>query len=285
MNYYDYNKAPGELFSSDLACERRRADTSLEGVEYTTRRCPAGSWEHIRITTDGGAKSIGRPQGNYDTLNTARLDLLDYDALDDAENEIAGALCSLFDRNGASPARLLVVGLGNEALTPDAVGPLAASMVNPTMHISEYDAKMFSALDCSEIAVIKPGVMGKSGLDSSAVVKGVCDKIHPSAVIAIDALASRSPERLGTTVQICDTGIFPGTGLGNGRSAINSELLGVPVIAIGVPTVINSGFFGERGTKENGMFVSPKDINGIVTAAAKIIAGGINQAFGIAPYI
>ncbi len=266
------------LFSSDLACERRRADTSVIGVSYSCERCASGNWERIRIFSEEGAKSIGRPIGNYDTLNSERLDLLDFDGEDDAKNEVAAELCRLFEKNSVLPSRILVVGLGNEALTPDSVGPLAASQVEPTLHISEADKKMFDSLECSEIAVIKPGVSAKSGLDSATAALGICEKIKPDAVIAIDALASRAPERLGTTIQFCDTGIFPGTGLGFGRLALNKESLGVPVIGIGVPTVIDSRAFGSCGA---GMFVSPKDINAIVDAAAKIIAGGINQAFGI----
>ncbi len=278
MKFLPREEKKDPSYSSDLACERRRADTSVIGVGYTCERCPSGNWERIRIFSEEGARSIGRPMGNYDTLNTERLDLLDFDGVDDAKNEIAGELCRLFEKNGVSPARILVVGLGNETLTPDSVGPHSASLVLPTMQISAADRPMFDSLECSEIAVIKPGVSSKSGLDSALVAVGVCEKIKPDAVIAIDALASRSPDRLGTTIQICDTGIFPGTGLGFGRLALNRETLGVPVIGIGVPTVIDSRMFGD---KAEGMFVSPKDINAIVDAASRIISGGINQAFGI----
>ncbi len=263
---------------SDLACERRRADTSAVGVSYTCQRCPAGNWERIKIFSSEGEESIGRPMGNYNTLNTKRLDLLDFDGADDAKNEISSELCALFEKNSISPLRILVVGLGNENLTPDSVGPLTASLVKPTLHISSTDRKMFDSLECSEIAVIKPGVCSSSGLDSAAFTMGVCEKIKPNAVIAIDALASRSPERLGCTVQICDTGIFPGTGLGAGSAALNEKTLGVPVIAIGVPTVIDSRALGGS---VKGMFVAQKEINSITDAAARIIAGGINQAFGI----
>ncbi len=278
MKFLPQNTKAEGSFESDLACERRRADSSLMGVEYSCERCPSGSWERIRIFSPEGAKSIGRPMGHYDTLHSGRLDLLDFEGIDDAKNEIAAELCRLFEKNDVRPGRLLVVGLGNEELTPDSVGPLAASLVLPTMHISSADKNMFSSLECSEIAVIRPDVSAKSGLDSMTATLGVCEKIKPDAVIAIDALASSSPERLGSTLQICDTGIFPGTGLGFGGTAIGRDTLGVPVIGIGVPTVISSALFGD---KAEGMFVSPKDINAIVDAAAKIIAGGINQAFGI----
>lgn len=278
MNASVFSKECTQTFSSDLACERRRADTAAMGVSYSCERCPCGNWERINIFSEEGSESIGRPMGNYDTLNTKRLDTLDFDEADDAKNEISSELCTLLEKNRIFPSRILVVGLGNEALAPDAVGPYSAALIKPTMHISAADKKMFDGLECSEIAVIKPGVLTSSGMESADFVKSICQSISPDAVIAIDALASRAPERLGTTVQICDTGIFPGAGLGNRSKAINRDFLGVPVIAIGVPTVIDSRMFGGEIT---GMFVAPKDINAIANSAAKIIAGGINQAFGI----
>jgi len=137
--------------------------------------------------------------------------------------------------------------------------------------------------------VCSPGVAATSGLDAAVTIRGLCEALGPDAVIVVDALASRSPERLGTTVQICNTGIAPGSGLGNPRQPISIDTVGVPVIAIGVPTVIDSRMFyynpnGERRPKPEicpSMFVSPKEINDIVSAAALIIGGGINQAFGI----
>lgn len=279
MRFSFYGSQNSGKFIGDLAAERRRANPNVRGVEFSEMRCPIGSWEQIKITTPAAEESIGRPIGHYDTLNTKRLDLFDFEDFDDAKNEVAWELCALFDRKRISPARLLVAGLGNAALTPDSVGPLAASMVMPTLHVSEGDAKMFSALECSEIAVVRPGVASESGLESSVMLRGVCEKIQPNAVIAIDALAASAPERLGTTIQFCDTGIFPGTGLGRGKSPLDEETLGVPVIAIGVPTVIDSRLFGN--SEYSNMFVAPKDVDCIVDAAARVIAGGINQAFGI----
>ena len=183
-----------------------------------------------------------------------------------------------------NPMRLLIVGLGNEELTPDAIGPLSAKVVKPTLHISKSDFELFESLECSEIAVVCPDVKVHSGLESRDVVKGVCESIYPDVVIAIDSLASTSPTRLGNTIQISSTGIIPGAGLGNRQGAINEDSLGVPVIAIGVPTIIDSRCFIsgiDQANMGEGMFVSPKEINEIVTVASKIIGGGINQAFGI----
>lgn len=274
---------------TDLAAERRRANTALSGVDFKEERCGVGTWERIRITSISGARSIGRPEGIYDTLNTERLDLLSLSDIDDAIEELARELCYLFERSGIFPDRLLVVGLGNRALTPDAIGPLTADKIRPTLHIKESDEVFFEELECSEIAVCTPGVAATSGMDAYTTVRALCDTLKPDAVIAIDALASRSPTRLGRTVQICDTGVFPGSGLGSSAKALNKDTVGVPVIAIGVPTVIDSRMFWHDAAGENSdaslakeaMFVSPKEINEIVEVAAVIISGGINQAFGL----
>ena len=273
---------------TDLAAERRRADISLSGVDFKRETRGSFAWERIKITSEEGAMSIGRPRGIYDTFSCERMDLLALSDIDDAADELARELCYLFEYSGVYPERLLVVGLGNPDLTPDAIGPMAAGRVRATMHIKEGDAMLFSSLECSEIAVITPGVTAKSGMDASVTVKALCNALSPDAVIAIDAIASRSPKRLGRTIQVSSTGITPGTGIGGTREPLSEATLGVPVIAIGVPTVIDSRMFwhdasggeGDTSLAREAMFVSPKEINEIVEVAAGIIGGGINQAFG-----
>jgi len=285
-NYFRY-KPSSFSFDSDLAVERRRADRSISGVDYREEPSSIGKWERIRISTEEAARSIGRPIGSYDTLTLPSIEGLDPVSVDDAKNEVARELCMLFDAAKVYPERLLIVGLGNRELTPDAIGPECARLIEPTMHLKQIDEQMFYSLDCAEIAVIAPGVTSKSGIEASEIVRGVCDRIQPDAVIAIDSIASRSPERLGTTIQISGTGIFPGGGLGGNRSPIDEKTVGVPVFAIGVPTVISSTLLvSEDVESRNGkgledMFLSPKDINTVVKKGAEIIAGGINQAFGI----
>lgn len=276
---------------TDLAIERRRADTKIDGIEYRIRESDGGTWEFVRITSEDGAKSIGRPCGIYDTLNTGRMDLLDDDEIMDAQDEIAQKLCELFDAEKIIPDRILVVGLGNKNLTPDSVGPKAAERVKPTLHIKDCDEETFMALECSEIAVITPGVTAQSGIDSSEIVKGVCRRLLPDAVIVIDAFAARSTERLGSTVQLSNTGIFPGSGIGNSRTALSEDTLAAPVIVIGVPTVIDSRVFLAGNDTDSplppdkeAMLVSPKDIDEITNVAAEIIGGAINQAFGISQF-
>ncbi len=283
-------KETGEFYT-DLACERYRADTNINGISYKEEASSSGIWERISITSQEGAKSIGRPMGIYNTLNVGRMDLLDEEQLHDASNEVAHELRKLLSDMNIHPGRLLIAGLGNPSLTADSLGSLAAKGVKPTLHIKNMDESFFSTLNCSEIAVISPGVTASSGLESLICVSGICEKIRPNAIIAIDAVASSSAGRLGSTIQISSTGIIPGGGVGNHRSAISEETVGVPVIAIGVPTVISSSvfcsdFYGENEKKcqsQNlrGMFVSPKEINEIVDYASRIISSGINSAFGL----
>lgn len=271
---------PSAFDYTDLAVERRRLDTDIPGVEYKCQRTPLGKLEEIRITSDAGRKAIGKPEGIYITLSYPRMDLLDDVESDDAADEVARVLCRICDEGGIIPERILVVGLGNKNLTPDTVGTKSAEIIKPTLHIRELDEETFESLECSEISVISPGVTARTGLEALEIIKGVTRRIMPDLVIAIDSIATRSPERLGCTVQICDTGICPGSGIGNRRNAISRETVGIPVISLGVPTVIDSRVFSGNESK-HGMLVSPREIDEITRGAARIIGGAVNQAFGI----
>ena len=267
---------------TDLATERRRAMPSAEGVEYRVNESPGGTWESVKILTEKAAREIGRPIGRYDTLNTGRLDTLTDEELDDAQEEIAKKLCLMLDELGVSPERLLVVGLGNPRLTPDSVGPKTTMRVRATKHISDADRQAFLALECSEISVISPGVAIDSGMEAFDIIKSICTGLNPDAVIAVDSIISHSEERLGTTFQLSNTGICPGSGIGNAKRSISESTLGIPVFAIGVPTVIDSRVFQRHPTGgESSMLVSPREIDEITDSAARVIGGAVNQAFGI----
>ena len=283
MNEHSYDKRNDAC--SDLACERRRADINVPGISYRKEQRGIFTWERIEITSHEGEESIGRPMGSYDTLTTERMDALDASDIEDASNEIATELCRIFERTSIIPSKILVVGLGNCDLTPDSVGPRTANLVNATMHLKKSDADFFESLECAELAVLTPGVMAKTGIESTDTVSAICDVTEPDAVIAIDSIASRSPTRLGTTIQISNTGIFPGSGIGHKQKALSERNLGIPVIAIGVPTVINAAAFCDTCSSDTSstseMFVSPRDIDAIVNVSSKIISQGINQAFGV----
>ena len=267
---------------SDLACERRRADTEAEGVIYSKEDHSFGQIEKIEITSKEGEKEIGRPIGIYHTLNVGRIGALTPRKMEEISDRIASELAYFCTYLGVVPSVILTVGLGNAELTPDAIGPVSARHTEATMYIKRMDKELFTALRCSEIAVLIPDVTSNSGMESTEIIKGVCERIFPDVVIAIDSLASVSMERLGSTIQICSTGIIPGAASGSKTIRINKETLGIPVIAIGVPTVINTSILinGKRAGTD-GLFVSPKDVGNIVKNASRIIGEGINRAFGV----
>ena len=285
MYNYNYTISICDGAYTDLAIERRKADLTQRGVEYTKELCPPGTWERVRITSEEGARGIGRPRGVYDTLTLPRLDTADEDVLYDAQEEVAKRLCTICDDISVLPGRILVVGLGNEKVTADSVGVKVATRVKPTMHIREYDEDFFDELECSEIAVLCPGVPAMSGMDTATTVRSVCEGIAPDVILAIDAISTRSRTRLGNTIQICATGVFPG-GMGNLKMPITRGAMGVPVIGIGVPTVIDSRLFGGQSRISEldfePLFISPREIDEITDNAAMIIGGAINQAFGLA---
>ncbi len=281
--YFVDRNYKGNLPYTDLAVERRRADTSLPGIEYRKTNTPLGSYERVKISTKNGADCIGKPLGIYDTLQADRLDRLDSDERMRLSDALADELNKMVEDSDIFPGRLLVAGLGNRRLTPDSLGCDAADRVIATMHLKEFDPMLFRRQSCAEIAVCTPGVAAESGLDAAVVVKGICDLIRPDAVIAIDAIATREVARLGSTIQISNSGISPGSGLGNCRLALCPETVGVPVIAVGLPTVIDSRLLSGDDSDSEPMFVSPKEINEIISASAEVIGGAINRAFGIYP--
>ena len=284
-NYYATSDCEDVQGYTDLASERRRADSSLEGVDFKQIACQVGVWDRVKIRNEVGARLIGRPIGTYDTLNLERLDLFDEEGLLDVQEAIAKRLCSICDENAIIPARILVVGFGNEKLTPDSFGPKCATRVKPTLHISRYDEDTFEELECSEIAVFCPGVPALSGMESAESTRQICEVTNPDVIFAIDAISTRSQLRLGASIQLSDTGIFPG-GVGNLRIPITKETMGVPVIGIGVPTVMDLRAFGigrqdSKRTRSSPLFVSPREIDEITDNAAEVVGGAINQAFGL----
>lgn len=223
--------------------------------------------------------------GRYDTMTTQSIDRLDALHCEELAEFLSDELSDMVELSAPHAEKLLVVGLGNRTLTPDSIGPRAAELVNATMHLPHIESGSFGELGVMKIAVFCPGVTEKTGIDSGSAVSAICNMLKPDAVIAIDALASLSPERLGKTFQISDTGIQPGGGIGEAKTPLTKSTLGIPVIAIGVPTVVRACAFGKNATGKKSdpgqMFVSPREIDGIAAASAKTIALGINMAFGI----
>ncbi len=271
-------------FRTDLALERHELlkERIPDGVESETYEKNAVVFTRIRITDETGAKSLGKPVGSYVTaeipslINTAVLD-------EETVIAISDELKMLIPQKGT----VLVVGLGNTDITPDAIGPESVNMVLATRHITDELSKSIGLGELRPVAGFIPGVLGKTGIETAESIKGIVKSINPCAVIVIDALAARKLARLGNTIQMSDTGIIPGSGVGNARAAVNKETLGVPVISMGIPTVVDAQTLvndltdneTEISRKENKeMIITPREIDLVVERASKIIAVSINKA-------
>ena len=241
----------------------------------------------VEVLDERGEAALGKPMGKYVTVELDALIRREENAFPSACALLAETLRALLPLSPGEPC--LVVGLGNREITPDAVGPDAVDCVMVTRHLTQQLPEDFGAL--RPVSAVCSGVLGTTGIESSALVRAVADTVHPAAVVAIDALASRSPDRLCRTVQIADTGIVPGSGVGNTRAALNRESLGAPVIAVGVPTVVDAATlaldlaaraglspdpsaFGDAG----GMIVTPREIDKNVRDVAKLIGYSLNLA-------
>lgn len=278
-------------FESDLACERRRADLSVPGIRRQEKKIGSFVLESIEILDEEGAKAIGRPIGRYDTIHGERLELFGRAEKEEAAKMLGKELKKMVPKKENKRRTLLFLGLGNRELTSDAVGPLSADRVTATLHIGKDDPAFFDELGCESIAVAAPGVTASTGIDAALPIRFLCRSIGVDAVIAVDALAARDVSRLGTTLQISDTGIFPGSGVGNRKTPLTEKTLGVPVIAVGVPTVVSAYTLVREKTGEKealpslsdhaGFFVSPKEIDVIVKTASEIISDAVNRTFGV----
>lgn len=276
-------------FRTDLALERKEmVNEDIEGVEISNFENDECKTTIIEIKTEEAAKRLGKGVGKYITLE-----------MNNFSNEAAvsdGRLKALTESIKAllpkGDGTVLVAGVGNEDITSDALGPDTASLIFATRHIDKEIQKVagFSE-ELRPVAVVSAGVLGKTGIESGEYIKSICDAVKPQCVITIDALAAGRVERLGTTVQMSDTGIAPGSGIGNTRARIDEEFIGVPVIAIGIPTVVDaialsaelSGVSREKLDKSkllNGerMIVAPKDIDLLVKNASYLLALSINCA-------
>ena len=268
-------------FRTDLAMEAAADEENLSPNDLRQEESHAGNitLTRLHILSPRGEQAVGKPCGTYITVGLPPLSD-DERQLDEQAQIIGRELAALLPAEGP----VLVVGLGNRAVTPDTLGPAAADHVLATRHIRGEFARTAGLTDLRPTAVLTPGVLGQTGTESSEIVRGVCKEIRPAAVVAIDALAARSMERLGCTVQLCDTGISPGSGVGNNRQPLNEQVLGVPVIGMGVPTVVDAATLvwemsGQTPTGESAsMMVTPREIDMVIGRAARLLALAINGA-------
>ena len=276
---------------TDLAVEERELlGEDIKGVEYSEEECGGLNVERLRITTQRASQLLKKPVGTYITAGLPPLT----DNIRDTDERVK-ALSQEIKRLLPVNGLVLVAGLGNVEITPDALGPKTASKVLATRHISGEIARSTGLDKLRAVAVLNTGVTGQTGIETGELLLGVIKNIRPSALIVVDALASRRLERLGCTVQISDTGISPGAGVGNRRVRIDSDTMGIPVIALGVPTVVDAltlafdlldidderqGIALSHTVSPQGrtMVVTPKEVDLLVDRAAHLISLSVNMA-------
>ena len=293
---------------TDLAMEARELHPSLSGVTEESEEHEGVAVTRIALTTDDAAARLEKRKGRYVTLDAPELSARPLDLFERVSRALSNELSRLMEGLGTCE-NVLVVGLGNRAITPDSLGPRVVESIYVTRHIKQY---MPDALPgpVRAVSAVAPGVLGVTGVETMEIVRGVVEHCKPDLVIAVDALASRRAARISTTVQLTDAGISPGAGVDNNRTGLDRETLGVPVIAIGVPLVVfattisqdtisliadETGLHNdEERLKElaakviaehiGELIVTPKEIDSIVADMTRIVADGINMALFGADY-
>lgn len=260
---------------TDMASElRSRIDeTEIDGVSCTETLRDGFNVTTLDITNNNGSNVLCKPVGKYLTLEIDSFINRRENSFSIAANLISELLNQFtVIKNSKS---FLIACIGNPSVTPDSIGPVTADSILITRHLKQSMPSEFGAF--SSVSLIRTGVLGTSGVESAAQIKAIVSEVRPDCVIAIDALASGDLRRLCRNIQICDSGISPGSGVGNDRAALNKDFLGVPVIALGVPTVIDASAFTDDEAAK-GLFVTPRNIDEEVRSISKLAAYGINLA-------
>ena len=231
-------------FRTDLALERRDIYQKvnnlkqIDGIKSTEEEINEKlKVTRVEILNKNGEKAIGKPVGNYVTIDVKKLKLAEDEDIQKASEVVTKELKKIINIHTDKQGDILVVGLGNIYVTPDALGPKVINEIDVTRHIIKY-LPQYVDEGTRPVSAISPGVLGTTGIETVEILKGIVDNIHPKLLIVIDALASRSIDRISSTIQISDTGIVPGAGVGNTRQEISQTTLGIPVIALGIPTVV-----------------------------------------------
>lgn len=299
-------------FRTDLADERTevlvKESKEIDGIISTNQKfSDKYSVNTVKVTNENGSRKIDKKIGTYITTDINNIDIINDKEMKQAIQIFSDQLSKLLGNYKS----ILVVGLGNEDTTADSIGPKVVKNLEITRHILKYRPDLLP-LETMEVSAIAPGVLGTTGIETQEMIKGIIEKIHFDAIIVIDALASSNISRLLKTIQLCDTGIVPGSGVENKRKEISLETMGIPVIAIGVPTVVNASTivadtldimikkFSEFDFMKNSSYndryqfiqtvlepanfnlaVMPKEIDDLVDNMKEIISSGINKALKI----
>ena len=256
--------------------------------------------ERLSLSDDSSAALLHRPKGTYVTLSFGKPWLMTDGERSEVSEVLSKELSGLLSPFlcGKDPGKVLVAGLGNRRMTADAIGPKTVEKITVTAHLRALDPELFKALGHRAVAAVTPGVLGDTGIESAGTVRAAAELLHPDAILAVDALAARGTGRLAATVQLCDSGIDPGSGVGNDRPGLNERTLGCPVIALGVPLVVDSSTLvcdalESAGVKEipgalcrvledgKSFFVSIKEADAAVEALSSILAEGVDRALSL----
>lgn len=261
------------LGRSDLAVELKSNIEENSGIDSESERFGILTVTRIKVKNEEGSHAIKKPVGTY--INIDIPDLL-YHGGDYIELEnIIIKECSklLLIKNN-----ILVAGLGNRNITPDALGPKVADRILATRHISNEIKQQTGLKNLKNVSVIQPGVLGQTGVETAEILKAVINASFAESLVVIDSFAAADAKRLGTTIQICDSGISPGSGVGNNRHEISKNTVGIPVIAIGVPTCLDAALFagGSIKGKKAPMIVTPREIDLLIDRASHIISNAVN---------
>ena len=279
-------------FRTDLALEQKEylKKDVLDGVLCETFSHADSKITRIKVINEQGERTLGKPQGNYVTVETKNFSSC-HSITDESMETVRDELQRLLPESGT----VLTAGLGNVKITPDALGPKCSENIFATRHLKKEFAEKLGLGGLRPVACINPGVLGQTGVETGEIIAGAVRTVSPSAVIVIDALAARRLSRLGCTVQIATSGIIPGSGVGNARAEISEKTLGVPVISIGIPTVVDAATLAHDIISEsNGqdtpefqdsvephsaqMMITPKEVDIMIERASKFLAMAINCA-------
>lgn len=306
-------------FRTDMAVERtdiykkvNNIQKDINGIEAENELQKDIEISRVKITNEEGEKALAKPIGNYITLDVKNMKTADDEKIEEIAEAVANELRDVIGKHIKDTEDILVVGLGNLEVTPDSLGPKVISHIEITRHILEYMPKLMPA-DTRPVSAISPGVLGTTGIETMEILKGIVENIKPKLLIVIDALAARSIERISSSIQIADTGIVPGAGVDNKRKEISQKTLGIPVIALGIPMVVDlasitndcidlfienlqqkamsNEYLNELKEKDNyeeikealiprdyNMIVTPKEIDILIENMSKIVSKGINKA-------
>ena len=306
-------------FRTDMAVERtdiykkvNNIQKDINGIEAENELQKDIEISRVKITNEEGEKALAKPIGNYITLDVKNMKTADDEKIEEIAEAVANELRDVIGKHIKDTEDILVVGLGNLEVTPDSLGPKVISHIEITRHILEYMPKLMPE-DTRPVSAISPGVLGTTGIETMEILKGIVENIKPKLLIVIDALAARSIERISSSIQIADTGIVPGAGVDNKRKEISQKTLGIPVIALGIPMVVDlasitndcinlfienlqqkamsNEYLNELKEKDNyeeikealiprdyNMIVTPKEIDILIENMSKIVSKGINKA-------